>query len=63
MPGGVGGGESRGSSLSRLERRIYVINILQLTLNHINKGLPIEETDQVQDSYNLLPVWPKATEI
>ena len=31
--------------------------------NRINIGLPFEETDEVQDSYNLLPVRPETVEI
>jgi hypothetical protein len=39
-----------------------VISILQLT-NHITKGLPIEKTDEIQESRGLLPVRSEATEI
>jgi hypothetical protein len=32
-------------------------------LNQNKKGFPIEGANQIQDSYNLLPVRPKVTEI
>jgi hypothetical protein len=34
-----------------------------VTLNQNKKGFPVEEADQIQDSYNLLPVRTKAAEI
>jgi hypothetical protein len=34
-----------------------------LLLDYVMKGSPFEETDQVQDSYRLLQVWPKAAQV
>jgi len=42
---------------------LYINVSRQLMLNQNKKVFPIEEANQIQDSYNLLPVRPKVTEI